>query len=85
LNVDFYPTLNTVVSEALIALSTGDKNVKLPEQRNKHNNMHQLYNAVYTFKRSLEKNEEQQNRLNQSFYWGMCHQRSLFQLPSTQA
>jgi diguanylate cyclase (GGDEF)-like protein/PAS domain S-box-containing protein len=55
-----------LINHSLIGLSNGEKNVKLPKQCNKNNNMHQLYNAVYAFKRSLEKNEEQQDRLNQT-------------------
>ncbi|WP_022950982.1 sensor domain-containing protein [Leucothrix mucor] len=55
-----------LINHSLIGLSNGEKNVKLPKQCNKNNNMHQLYNAVHAFKRSLEKNEEQQDRLNQT-------------------
>ena len=55
-----------LINHSLIELSNGEKNVNLPKQCNKNNNMHQLYNAVYAFKRSLEKNEEQQDRLNQT-------------------
>ncbi|PWR00384.1 sensor domain-containing protein [Leucothrix pacifica] len=53
-----------LVNEALIGLARGDKDVKLPAKSNASNNMHQLNEAVYTFKRSLEKNKEQQHQLN---------------------
>lgn len=55
-----------LVNKSFIGLSNGEKNVTLPEQSYKNNNMNQLYDAVYTFKRSLEKNEEQQDKLNQT-------------------
>ena len=52
------------VNKSLINLSAGKTNIDLPEQTTANNNIDQLYNAVYTFKRSLEKNEEQQHTLN---------------------
>ena len=52
------------VNRSLIGLSNGKTDVDLPTRGNK--NIHQLHDAVYTFKRSLEKNEEQQLKLNQT-------------------
>ena len=52
------------VNQSLIDLSKGNTEVKLHARSHTRNAMHQLYDAVYTFKRSLDKNEEQQETLN---------------------
>ena len=54
------------INQSLIGLSNGKKDVNLPKNSRKSNSMHQLYDAVYTFKRSLENNKEQQDKLNQT-------------------
>ncbi|WP_299871043.1 EAL domain-containing protein [uncultured Cocleimonas sp.] len=53
-----------LVNKSLIGLSKGKKTINLPKQSN--DNMHQLYNAVYMFKRSIEQNEKTQEKLSQT-------------------
>ncbi|RVU86319.1 EAL domain-containing protein [Leucothrix sargassi] len=52
------------INQSLISLSEGKKNIKLPSQSNK--NMRQLTKAIYTFKQSLQQNEEQKSKLNRT-------------------
>ncbi|PWQ93708.1 sensor domain-containing protein [Leucothrix arctica] len=56
-----------LVNKSLIGLSEGEQDIELPEPVVAgNNNMSQLYNVVTTFKRSLDKNEEQQDTLNKT-------------------